>query len=176
MRDDVKQLLALQNTDQKIQALEAVADVAIGEVGSSHERLVGDRDPVVRLVLVADALEDLDGVRERGLLHLHRLEATFERGILLHVLAELLERRGADAMQLAARQRRLEHVAGIDGPLGLARTDHGVQLVDPHVDKLAEVRDRRRAHRHVRLPALHRLVPPRERRVGRQPVPPRRET
>ena len=40
----------------------AVGDVAVGEVGRGHERLVGDGDPVVRLVAVAEALQDLDGV------------------------------------------------------------------------------------------------------------------
>jgi hypothetical protein len=33
-------------------------------------------------------------------------------------------------MQLAARQRGLEHVAGIHRAFGLAGADHGVQLVD----------------------------------------------
>jgi hypothetical protein len=36
----------------------------------------------------------------------------------------------ADAVQLAARERGLEHVAGIHRALGLARADHRVQLVD----------------------------------------------
>ena len=35
-------------------------------------------------------------------------------------------------MQLATRQRGLEHIARIHRALGLARTDHGVQLVDEH--------------------------------------------
>ena len=33
-------------------------------------------------------------------------------------------------MQFAARQGRLEHVAGVDGAFGLSRPHHGVQLVD----------------------------------------------
>ncbi len=37
-------------------------------------------------------------------------------------------------MQLAARQRGLEHVAGIHGAFGLAGADHGVQLVDEQDD------------------------------------------
>src|SRR5205085_70101 len=44
----------------------------------------------------------------------------------------------ADAVQLAARERGLEHVAGVDGAFGLARTDHGVDLVDED-DRLAFV-------------------------------------
>ena len=37
-------------------------------------------------------------------------------------------------MQLAARQRRLEHVAGVHRALGLARADERVQLVDEEDD------------------------------------------
>ena len=41
---------------------------------------------------------------------------------------------GADAVQLAARERRLEHVAGVHGALGGAGADDGVQLVDEQDD------------------------------------------
>ena len=64
----------------------------------------------------------------------HLLEAALERGILLDVLAVFVERGGAHAMQLAARERGLEHVAGIHGAFGLAGADHGVQLVDEQDD------------------------------------------
>ncbi len=37
-------------------------------------------------------------------------------------------------MQLAARQRRLKHVARIHGAFSLAGADHGVQLVDKQND------------------------------------------
>ncbi len=40
----------------------------------------------------------------------------------------------ADAVKLAARQHRLEHVARVHRPLGLARADHGVDLVDEKDD------------------------------------------
>ena len=66
----------------------------------------------------------------------HRLEAPLERGVLLDVLAVLVERRRADDAQLAARQHRLEHVRGVDGALGRARADDRVQLVDED-DELA---------------------------------------
>ena len=60
----------------------------------------------------------------------HRLEAALERGVLLDVLAVLVERGRADAAQLAARERRLEHVRGVDRAFGGAGADDGVQLVD----------------------------------------------
>ena len=42
---------------------EPVGDVAVGQGRRRDQRLVGDGDPVVRLVAVAQALEDLDRVR-----------------------------------------------------------------------------------------------------------------
>ena len=115
----------------------AVADVAVGQVGRGHDGLVGDGDPVVRLVLVAHALEDLDGVGERGLLHLHRLEAALEGGVLLEVLAVLVERGGADGLQLAAGEHRLEDAGRVDGAFGGAGTDERVDLVDEQDDVAA---------------------------------------
>ena len=63
-----------------------------------------------------------------------RLEPPLQGGVLLQVLAVLIQRRGADAVEFAARQHRLEHVAGVDGPLGLARADDGVEFVDEEDD------------------------------------------
>ena len=62
--------------------------------------------------------------------HEHRLEAPLQRGVLLDVLAVLVERGRADAAQLAAGQRGLEHVGGVHRALGRARADQRVQLVD----------------------------------------------
>ena len=108
----------------------AVGDVAGRQVGGGLERLVGDRHLVVLLVALADALQDLDGLLERGLVDHDRLEASLEGGVALDVLAVLVEGRGADALQLAAGERRLEDVGGVDGALGGAGADQGVQLVD----------------------------------------------
>src|SRR5205823_13222300 len=60
----------------------------------------------------------------------HLLESPLERSVLLDVLAVFVERGGADAVQLAAGERGLQHVAGIDRALRLAGADHGVLLVD----------------------------------------------
>jgi len=70
------------------------------------------------------------------LVHQHDLEAALERLVLLDVLAVLIQRRGSHAVQLAARQRRLEHVAGIHRAFRAPGPDHGVQFVDEH-DHLA---------------------------------------
>src|SRR5438874_655687 len=57
---------------------EPVGDVAVGEVGGRHDRLVRVGDPVVRLVAVAETLQDLDRVDHGRLGDLDGLEAPFE--------------------------------------------------------------------------------------------------
>ena len=109
---------------------EAVADVAVGEHGRRDERGVLDLHLVVDLVLVLQAAQDRDRVLHRGLADHDGLEAALERGVLLDVLAVLVERRRADAAQLAARQRGLEHVGGVHGALGGAGAHERVELVD----------------------------------------------
>ena len=116
---------------------EAVVDVAVGHVGRRDERGVRDGDAVVRLVAVAQALEDLDRVGQRGLGDLDRLEAALERGVLLDVLAVLVERRRADDLQLAAGEHGLEDGGRVDRALGRTGADEGVDLVDEQHDVAA---------------------------------------
>ena len=85
---------------------------------------------MVLLVAFADAHQDVDGLLERGLLDHDRLEPALEGRVALDVLAVLVERGGADALQLAARERRLEDVGGVDGAFGGTRAHEGVELVD----------------------------------------------
>ena len=65
------------------------------------------------------------------------LEAALEGGVLLEVLAVLVERGGADGLQLATGQHRLEDRRGVDGALGGTGTHEGVQLVDEQDDVAA---------------------------------------
>ena len=78
---------------------------------------------MVLLVALVDALEDLDRLLDARLLDQDRLEAPLESGVALDVLAVLVERGRADALQLAAGQRRLEDVRRVDGALGRAGAD-----------------------------------------------------
>ena len=80
------------------------------------------------------AAQDRDRVLDRRLIDQHRLEAALQGGVLLDVLAVLVERGRADAVQLAAGQHRLEQVAGVHRAFGLAGADDGVQLVDEQDD------------------------------------------
>ena len=88
----------------------------------------------MHLVFLLEAAQDRDRVLDRRLGHEDRLEAPRERRVLLDVLAVFVERGRADAMQLAARQRRLQHVGRVHRALGLAGADQRVQLVDEQDD------------------------------------------
>ena len=110
------------------------ADVAVGEHRGGDERRVLDAHAVVHLVALLQTAQDRDRVLDRRLAHEHRLEAALERGVLLDVLAVLVEGGRADQAQLAAREHRLDHVAGVDRALGATGTDDRVQLVDERDD------------------------------------------
>src|SRR5262249_11076444 len=101
------------------------------------QRVIGDRHAVVCLVAVAQALEDLDGVRDRRLGHLDRLEPALERGVLLQGLAVLVQRGRGDGLQLRAGQRRLQYRRGVDRALRGAGADQRVDLVDEQDDVAA---------------------------------------
>ena len=109
---------------------EAVGDVAVGERGRGDDRRVLDAHAVVHLVALLEAAQDRDGGLHRRLAHLHGLEAALQRGVLLDVLAVLVERGGAHAAQLAAGEHGLEQVGRVHGALGRARADDRVQLVE----------------------------------------------
>src|SRR4051794_16239630 len=115
----------------------AVGDVPVGEVRGGDQRLVGDGDAVVLLVAVAQTLQDLDGVRDGRLLDLDGLEAPLERGVLLEVLAVLVERGGTDGLQLTPSEHRLEDAGGVDRAFGRTCADERVELVDEQDDVAA---------------------------------------
>ena len=120
---------------------EAVGDVAVAQRRGGDQRGVLDVDLVVQLVALLEPAQDRDRVLDRRLADEHRLEAALQRGVLLDVLAVLVQRRGADGAQLAAGEHRLEQVGGVDGALGGARADDRVQLVHEQDDVAAGLLD-----------------------------------
>ncbi len=111
-----------------------IRDVAMAELGRGDDGAIGDGHAVVHLVALLEAAQDGNGVLLARLVHQNLLEAALQRGILLDVLTVLVEGGGADTVQLTPGKSGLEHVAGIHGALGLAGTDHRVQLVDEQDD------------------------------------------
>ena len=114
----------------------AVLDVATRQRHGGVQRLLGVAHLVMRLVLVAQALQDADRLLLGGLVDHDRLEAALERGVLLEVLAVLVDGGRADDLDLAAGQRRLQDGGGVDGALGRAGADQRVHLVDEQDDVL----------------------------------------
>ncbi len=112
-----------------------VRDVTVRQRRGADNRRVGDVHAVVHLVTLLEPAQDGDGVFHRRFLDQDLLETALKGGILFDILAVFIQRGGADTVQFAARQRRLEHVARVHGPLGLARADHGVNLVDEQDDR-----------------------------------------
>ena len=78
--------------------------------------------------------QDRDGVFDAGFAHEDFLETTLKRRVLLHIFPIFVQRGRADAVQLAARQRRFQHIAGVHRTFGLARADHRVQFIDEQDD------------------------------------------
>ena len=118
---------------------EAVADVAVGQHGRGDQGRILDPDAVVNLVALPQAAQHADGVLDRGLRDEHGLKAALERRVLLDVLAVLVEGRGPDRVQLAAREHRLQHVGRVDRALRGAGSHHRVQLVDEQHDGTGRV-------------------------------------
>ena len=97
---------------------------------------------MVHLVAIFESTQDADGVLDGRFTDEHLLEPAFEGGVLLDVLAVLLESGGTDHPQFAAGQHGLDHVAGVHRAFaGSAGTDDGVQLVDEGDDLAGGVLD-----------------------------------
>jgi hypothetical protein len=80
-----------------------------------------------------EALQDLDRVGHRRLVHVDLLEAPNQSTVLLEMLAVFLIGGRADAAQRAGLERWLQQVRGIHrAARGGARADHRVDLVDEH--------------------------------------------
>ena len=89
---------------------------------------------MVHLKALLQAAQNGDGVLHRGLFHHYGLEAPLQGGVLFNILAVLVHRGGADAVQFAARQHGLEQIARVHGALGLARAHNSMQFVDEEDD------------------------------------------
>ena len=113
---------------------EAVRNVTVGEHGGRHQGSVFDAYAVVDFVALFQPAQDGNRVLYRRLIDDDRLEAALQRGVFFDVLAIFVQRRGADAMQLAAGEHGLQQIAGVHGAFCLPRPDHRVELVDEEND------------------------------------------
>lgn len=83
-----------------------------------------------RLIIVADAADDGNGLFNGWLGDGDGLEAALKRGVLFDVFAVLVEGRRADDLDLAARKRGLEDIGGVHGSLRIACADEIMHLVN----------------------------------------------
>ncbi len=82
------------------------------------------------LVALLESAQDGNRVFDIGLVDHHGLEPAFKRRIRFDVFAVFIQRRGADAVQLAAREHGLQQVAGVHRAVCLPGADDVVQFVD----------------------------------------------
>ena len=114
--------------------MEAVGDVALGELDGGDDGLVADAHVVVVLVALFEAAEDGDGRGLVGFVDHDFLEAALEGFVLLEVFLILVEGGGADRTELAAGEGGFEDVCGIHGTFAFAGADQGVDFVDEEDD------------------------------------------
>ena len=89
---------------------------------------------MVDFVALLESAQNPDRVLHVWLTHEHGLEAAGQGSIFFDVLAVLVDRRGTDCAQFAARQHRLQQVGRIDGTLGRACAHDRVEFVDKQHD------------------------------------------
>ncbi len=116
---------------------EAVGNISAREVHRVLDGLFGVADGVKLFVTLAHALQHQNGFLFVGRAHFHGLEAAFQRAIALHGLAIFARCGGANALNFAAAQRRLQDVGGVQRTFRRTRAHQGVQFVDENDGALA---------------------------------------
>ena len=87
---------------------------------------------MVRIKAILNATQDGNSFVFARFRNLHRLETTFQSGILFDVLAVFLSRRRTNAMEFTTSKLRLKHIAQVHRAFGLARPHNVVEFVDEH--------------------------------------------
>ena len=113
---------------------EPVRYISVRQCRGGYQRTICDLHMMVDLITLLQPSQDRDRVFHGRLIHHYRLETPCQSGILLDVLAVLIQGRRTDAVQLAPCQHRLEHVAGIHGSVCLPRANDQVQFIDEEND------------------------------------------
>ena len=99
-----------------------------------HQSAVRNLYAMEYLIALLQPTQDRDGILNRRLIYLHRLEPSLQGGVLLNILPVLIQRRRTDTVQLAAGQHRLQHVAGIHRTVRLTCTDDQMKLINKQND------------------------------------------
>ena len=117
----------------------AILNVAGRKFRGSLDGAISDGHAMVVLVTFAQALQNLNGFGDGRLVHLDRLETTFQRGILFDVLAVFVGGGGANGLKFATSQHRLKHVGRAQRAIGGTRAHNRMNLVDEQHDVAARL-------------------------------------
>ena len=82
------------------------------------------------LVAFLQTTKNGNGIFHSRLIDKHRLEPTFQSGILFDILPIFIQRRCTDTVQLTTSQHRLQKIAGIHAAFGFTGTDDGMQFIN----------------------------------------------
>ena len=94
------------------------------------ERFVADLQAVVLFVQRTNTGQNLDRLFDGRFFDLHRLEAALEGGIPFDVLAIFVEGGGANRLQFATGEGRLQDIGRVDRAFRRACSNEGVQFID----------------------------------------------
>ena len=107
-----------------------IRNVAVGQAHGGLYGIVGVGDAMEFLVFGLELLQNSNGLRNVRGFHHNLLETAVQRTVLFHNLGEFVQGSGTDALEFSARQRRLEHVGGIQAAGSAAGSHDGVELVN----------------------------------------------
>ena len=123
-----------------------VRQVPVGDIPLSHHHaaahdLVADLHMMVVLIILLDALQHLHRVLDGRLIDRYRLEPALQSRILFDVAAVLIKGGGADDLDLAPGQRRLEDIGGIHRAFRIAGSHQVVDLINEenHIARLLDI-------------------------------------
>ena len=111
-----------------------IGDVTTGKLSGCNQCRIFDRDAVVSFIALFKSSQDRDRVFDVWLVDINGLKATFEGCVFFNVLAIFIQRRGADAMQLAAGKRWLKQIRCIAAAFSRTGSNDGVKFVNEEYD------------------------------------------
>ena len=109
---------------------EPVGDVPVRQLHRRLQRIIRDRQAVVFFIFFTQSAQNFERFLRAGFADIDRLKASFQRRILLNMLAVFIQRRRADALHLAAGQRRLQDVRSIQAAFRLTCADDVMNLIN----------------------------------------------
>ena len=101
---------------------------------SQNQRRVIDANAVISLIAIFQASQNTHGVLHAGFAHIHLLESSLERGVLLNVFLVFLQCRSADDSQFTSRQHGLQQIRSVHRAVRLSSAQKQVHFIDEQND------------------------------------------